>query len=319
MRFVLVVLFVCASCSCAAPTRQPATSPSGTHAPPIYRLEELAWPQIDAFDRARTLFILPVGMLEQHGPHLPVGADTLAVVYEANAVAQQVSRASAGWNIVMMPTLPTVTAAPIARRPADSPGHLRVAAVDFPRAPRGHRLAARAERLPLDFRPQRSRRTVARHRNRRRMRLRERAVRRDDAGRLGTIPRRSANPIARRGDEPNILLGRADRIVRYGRPCRRRRDGGHTRGSTGPCSTGIPNAAEPSRAARSKSCAPSRLRPVGKAISPHLRSRHRSTARPWRSGGSMGSASSSCEPFAAKTCPRGRARPRRSRRLSHRS
>jgi creatinine amidohydrolase len=45
-------------------------------------------------------------MLEQHGPHLPVGADTLAVVYEANAVAQRVSRASSGWNVVMLPPLP---------------------------------------------------------------------------------------------------------------------------------------------------------------------------------------------------------------------
>ena len=35
----------------------------------IYKLEELTWPQIDAFDRARTLFILPVGMIEEHGPH----------------------------------------------------------------------------------------------------------------------------------------------------------------------------------------------------------------------------------------------------------
>ena len=105
MRFVLVVLFTCVSCSCAAPTKRPAIPPSGTPAPPIYRLDELAWPEIDSFDRARTLFILPVGMLEQHGPHLPAGADTLAVVYEANAVAQQVSHSSADWNIVMMPTV----------------------------------------------------------------------------------------------------------------------------------------------------------------------------------------------------------------------
>jgi hypothetical protein len=34
----------------------------------VYKLEELAWPQIAAFDRERTLFILPVGMLEEHGP-----------------------------------------------------------------------------------------------------------------------------------------------------------------------------------------------------------------------------------------------------------
>ena len=71
----------------------------------VYKLEELTWPQIDALDRQRTLFILPVGMLEQHGPHLPVGADTLGVVFEASGVARRVSRALPDWNIVMMPSL----------------------------------------------------------------------------------------------------------------------------------------------------------------------------------------------------------------------
>jgi creatinine amidohydrolase len=105
MKHVLVVLLVGVSCSCAAPTQERATEPSGAATPPIYRIEELTWPQIDALDRARTLFVLPVGMLEQHGPHLPVGADTLAVVYEADAVAQRVGRASPGWNVVMMPAV----------------------------------------------------------------------------------------------------------------------------------------------------------------------------------------------------------------------
>ena len=71
----------------------------------VFKLEELSWPQIDAFDRQRTLFILPMGMLEQHGPHLPVGADTLGVMYEATRVAARVSRALPDWNVVMMPAI----------------------------------------------------------------------------------------------------------------------------------------------------------------------------------------------------------------------
>ena len=71
----------------------------------IYKLEELTWPRIDAFDRQRTLFILPVGVIEEHGPHLPVGADTLGVTYEANGAARRVSRALPDWNIVMMPPI----------------------------------------------------------------------------------------------------------------------------------------------------------------------------------------------------------------------
>jgi creatinine amidohydrolase len=69
------------------------------------QLEELTWPQIDALDRQRTLFILPVGMIEQHGPHLPVGADTIGVTYEADGAARRVSRALPAWNVVMMPAV----------------------------------------------------------------------------------------------------------------------------------------------------------------------------------------------------------------------
>jgi creatinine amidohydrolase len=71
----------------------------------VYKLEELRWPQIDALDRERTLFILATGMIEQHGPHLPVGADTYGVLQEADRAALRVSRALPEWNIVMMPPL----------------------------------------------------------------------------------------------------------------------------------------------------------------------------------------------------------------------
>ena len=85
----------------AAATRDSAAGPRSN----IFKLEELTWAQIDALDRERTLFILPVGILEEHGPHLPVGADTLAVTYEANGASRRVSRALPDWNIVMMPSI----------------------------------------------------------------------------------------------------------------------------------------------------------------------------------------------------------------------
>jgi creatinine amidohydrolase len=73
--------------------------------PGIHKLEELRWPQIEALERDRTLFILPVGMLEVHGPHLPIGTDTLGLIYEANHASRRVSRALPDWNIVMMPPI----------------------------------------------------------------------------------------------------------------------------------------------------------------------------------------------------------------------
>jgi creatinine amidohydrolase len=103
---VLVVWLVCIINTSAASARDQEPKPSDGAAPTrsrIYKLEELAWPQIDALDRERTLFILPTGMLEEHGPHLPVGADTLGVMYEAHAASRRVSRALPDWNVVMMP------------------------------------------------------------------------------------------------------------------------------------------------------------------------------------------------------------------------
>ena len=103
MKRALIALIVLSIGGSAAAQSQ---GPAQDKASGPYKLEELGWPRIDAFDRQRTLFILPVGMIEQHGPHLPVGADTIAVMYEANEAATRVSRALPEWNVVMMPALP---------------------------------------------------------------------------------------------------------------------------------------------------------------------------------------------------------------------
>lgn len=94
MTRALFVLAVLAAMTAAAPP------PSQVH-----KLEELSWPTIAAFDRNRTLFILPVGVLEEHGPHLPIAADTFGVIYEASRAAQRVRRALPDWNVVMMPAV----------------------------------------------------------------------------------------------------------------------------------------------------------------------------------------------------------------------
>lgn len=71
----------------------------------IFKIEELTAYQIDAFDRNKTLFILPVGMLEQHGPHLPIGSDTFWVDYSVESISKRLSKAQPDWNIVLMPSL----------------------------------------------------------------------------------------------------------------------------------------------------------------------------------------------------------------------
>jgi creatinine amidohydrolase/Fe(II)-dependent formamide hydrolase-like protein len=71
----------------------------------IYRIEELTAPQIDALDRDKTLFILPIGMLEQHGPHLPIGSDSFGVSYSVSEISKRVGKPLPGWNIVIMPAI----------------------------------------------------------------------------------------------------------------------------------------------------------------------------------------------------------------------
>jgi hypothetical protein len=65
MNPALVVLTVSVISGSAAPARAQGT-PRGSSVPArsnTYKLEELTGPQIDALNRERTLFILPVGML----------------------------------------------------------------------------------------------------------------------------------------------------------------------------------------------------------------------------------------------------------------
>ena len=104
MQKTSIVLLVWLSGAACTETQAPVER--GQSAPPasrIHKLEELTWPQIDALDRGRTLFILPVGMIEVHGPHLPIGTDTLGLSYEVERAASQVSRDLPDWNIVVMP------------------------------------------------------------------------------------------------------------------------------------------------------------------------------------------------------------------------
>lgn len=101
--FIVWILSGSAAWAREQPTAQRSTPHRG--ASRIHKLEELTWPQIDALDRARTVLILPVGMLEEHGPHLPIGADTIGVSFEATATAARVSRALPDWHIVIIPAV----------------------------------------------------------------------------------------------------------------------------------------------------------------------------------------------------------------------
>ena len=71
----------------------------------VYRWEQMSTPALDALDRARTVIVLPISPLEEHGPHLPVGVDAFAARHFAKAVAERLVARRPGWSAVLTPTL----------------------------------------------------------------------------------------------------------------------------------------------------------------------------------------------------------------------
>ncbi len=71
----------------------------------IHRLEEMSSPALDALDRSRTVIILTVSPLEEHGPHLPLGVDAFTARQLADAVAERLTTTRPGWTAVLAPPL----------------------------------------------------------------------------------------------------------------------------------------------------------------------------------------------------------------------
>lgn len=70
-------------------SRRLAPSPAGGHQPFI--LGEMTWPEARARFKEVDVALLPVGAIEQHGPHLPLDTDAFDAEYLANAVANACS------------------------------------------------------------------------------------------------------------------------------------------------------------------------------------------------------------------------------------
>lgn len=76
----------------------------------------MTWEAVRDLDRERVVAILPVGAVEAHGPHLPLGTDVIIGAAMARAGAAHLRRA--GWMAVVLPPV-WYSAAPFA---SDFPG-----------------------------------------------------------------------------------------------------------------------------------------------------------------------------------------------------
>ncbi len=80
----------------------------------MIRLAECTWPKAQKLARdERALVILPLGAVEQHGPHLPLLVDWLGAEEIARRIAPHLTRA--GYRVVLAPALP-YGASPLAER-----------------------------------------------------------------------------------------------------------------------------------------------------------------------------------------------------------
>ncbi len=72
----------------------------------MYRLDQLTLKDLRELDRARTIVLMPIGMVEEHGNHLPLGTDNYAVEAMVLAAAAWLLENDKGLQILQMPLLP---------------------------------------------------------------------------------------------------------------------------------------------------------------------------------------------------------------------
>ena len=75
-------------------------------APGTYDVAALTRVQLASLPRERTLVLFPVGMLEEHGPHLPAGADNLQLDAEVGALRKALVARYPDWFVLVLPALP---------------------------------------------------------------------------------------------------------------------------------------------------------------------------------------------------------------------
>jgi creatinine amidohydrolase/Fe(II)-dependent formamide hydrolase-like protein len=61
---------------------------------------------LETLQRELTVFLFPVGGLEQHGPHLPFGTKLLQAEIMARKLAEGLEKRLSAWNFVLMPLIP---------------------------------------------------------------------------------------------------------------------------------------------------------------------------------------------------------------------
>jgi len=84
------------------PGATPTPADSG---PDFMRFEELSTPQLEKIDKEHAVVLLPIGPLEEHGPHLPFGVDAFNADFVAETVAGLLKGIDSETTVVKLPVL----------------------------------------------------------------------------------------------------------------------------------------------------------------------------------------------------------------------
>jgi creatinine amidohydrolase len=69
----------------------------------VYDVSRLTADEIRALERNQTIVLLPVGNLENHGPHLVIGTDTLMIKASLEYISREIVRRLPDWAILLFP------------------------------------------------------------------------------------------------------------------------------------------------------------------------------------------------------------------------
>ena len=90
----------------------------------VLRLEEMSWKQIDELDRKKTIFFQPISLLEEHGPHLPIGMDYITSRDLAIETIKTLNKKHPELKCILLPPIPLGTC----RANSDFPGTITTGA-----------------------------------------------------------------------------------------------------------------------------------------------------------------------------------------------
>jgi len=72
----------------------------------ILRNENLSWRDIDSLNRDKSVFMLSLSPIEEHGPHLPCGTDFFAATDFTELAAQMLEQQHPDFNWIIYPPIP---------------------------------------------------------------------------------------------------------------------------------------------------------------------------------------------------------------------